>query len=103
MEPSKEHIRHSLLFCFNLKKSAAETYKMFCQAYGENIISISMCKNWFRQFKSGDFDVSDKECPRRPQILVDNELQKLLDEDSTQSTGQLAVQLGVDFSQFLVV
>ncbi|KYM84007.1 hypothetical protein ALC53_05626 [Atta colombica] len=32
-------MREALLFCFNLKKSAAESHRMFVEAYGDNAIS----------------------------------------------------------------
>ena len=33
--PIKQHLREALLFCFNLKKSAAEGHQLLCKAYGE--------------------------------------------------------------------
>ena len=59
--PTKQHLREALLFCFNLKKSAAEGHRLICEAYGEHAPSIKTCEDWLRRFKSGDFDTSDKE------------------------------------------
>lgn len=95
-EPNKRHLREALLFCFHLKKSAAEAHRMIQEAYGEGCVADSMCRGWFRRFKSGDFDVEDKERAGRPKTFVDQELETLLDEDSCQTQDELAKSLGVD-------
>ena len=51
--PTKQHLRKALLFCFNLKKIAAEGHRLLCEAYGEHGPSIKTCEYWFRRFKSG--------------------------------------------------
>lgn len=91
----KREMRTALLFCFRLKKTAAESHRMLVQAYGDNALSETTCRDWFRRFKSGDFDVGDKERPGQPKKFEDTELQSLLDEDDTQTQEQLAKQLGV--------
>lgn len=93
--PTKLHSREALLFCFHLKKSVAESYRMLCEAYGENAPSSSTCEYWFRRFKSGDFDTADKEREGRPPTFVDAELEAILDEDPCQTQEELATTLGV--------
>ncbi|UYV83948.1 SETMAR [Cordylochernes scorpioides] len=84
-----------LLFCFNLKKSAADGHQLLCEAYGERALSIKACEYWFPHFKSGDFDTGDKERGGRPIKSEDAELEALLDEDSSQTQEELAETLGV--------
>lgn len=93
--PNKEHLRTVLLFCFHLKKSAAEAERMLGEAYGSLAPSNTTCKEWYRRFKSGDFDLTDKERPGQPKKFEDPELQALLDEDPRQTQKMLAEQLGV--------
>ena len=88
-------MREALLFCFNLKKSAAESHRMLVEAYGDNALSDTTCRDWFRRFKDGNFDLSDKKRENRPRKVEDHELQALLDQDDTQSQKMLAEQLGV--------
>ena len=88
-------MREALLFCFNLKKSAAESHRMLMEAYGDNTLSETMCRDWFRRFNDDNFDPSDKKRENRSRKVEDYQLQALLDEDDTQSQKMLAEQLGV--------
>jgi len=91
----KKHMREALLFCFNLKKSAAESHRMLVEVYGDNALSETMCRDWFRQFNDDNFDLSDKKRENRPRKVEQCQLQTLLDENDTQSQKMLAEQLGV--------
>ena len=93
--PNKEHSRTALIFCFHLKKTAAESYRLLREAYGEHAPSQDTCERWFRRFKSGDFDVADKENGKPSKRYEDVELRALLDEDDSQTQKQLAEQLSV--------
>jgi len=78
-----------------LRKSAADGHRMLCEAYGEHAPSIKTCEYWFRRFKSGDFDTSDKAREGRPVQFEDAELEALLNQDSCQTQEELAETLGV--------
>ena len=78
-----------ILHYFISKKS----HRIFVKVYGEN---ASTCRDWFRRFKSGDFDLSNKDRGKSSKKFKNAELQALLDEDSTQTVKQLAKALGVD-------
>ena len=60
-EPNSRHLRGVLIFCFNMKKSAAEAHRnlRLSNTYGEAAISERTCREWFQRFKNGDFDVED--------------------------------------------
>lgn len=83
--PNKQHLREALLFCFNLKKNAAEARCLLEEAYGEHAPSKTTCEDWFKRFRSGDFDTKDKKRSGRPKTIEDADLQALLDEDDTQT------------------
>lgn len=95
MERTKLHFRHSLLLLFDLKKSAAEAHQTLVKAYGDQAPSYPNCRVWFQRFKSGDFDVNDKERPGQPKRFENDELQSLLDQNSAQTEKELAEALGV--------
>ena len=92
-EPNKRHLRELLIYFFNLKKSAAETYRLLVEAYGDAALSERSCREPFQKFKNGEFDVEDKEHSGRPKVYEDAELEALLDSCQTQK--ELAFTLGV--------
>ncbi|GFY11463.1 mariner Mos1 transposase [Trichonephila clavipes] len=53
-EPNSRHLREVLIFCFNMKKSAAEAHRMLSNTYGEAAISERTSREWFQRFKNGD-------------------------------------------------
>ena len=77
-------MREFLLFCFNLKKSAAESHRMLVEAYVDNTLSETS-RDWFRQFNNDNFDLSDKKRENRPRKVENCQLQTLLDEDDTRN------------------
>src|SRR5690625_2253179 len=93
--PQNSDLRSALIFCFHLKKTAAESHRMLVEAYGDDALGKSLCFERFKKFKSGDFDVRNEERGRPAKKFEDSELQELLDEDDTQTQQQLADQLNV--------
>lgn len=93
--PEKRHLREALLFLFHFKKKAIDAHQMLAEAYGDSAPSIRTCQEWFQRFKSGDFDVNDKDRPGQPKRLHDDEIQALLDMDDSQTQKQLAASLNV--------
>ena len=87
-EPNSRHLREVLIFCFNMKKAAAETHRMLSNIYGEAVISERTCREWFQRFKNGDF-----ECRRhsggREKVFEGAELEALLEQDSCQNQEEL--------------
>jgi len=39
---------------------------MFVEAYGDNALSETTCRDWFRRFNDDNFDLSDKKRENRP-------------------------------------
>ena len=57
-----------------------------------------MCRNWFQRFRSGDYDIHDKERSGQPKKFNDEQFEALLKESLTQTLKKLAEQLEVDKS-----
>ncbi|GFX67179.1 mariner Mos1 transposase [Trichonephila clavipes] len=83
--PPNHDLRTALIFCYHLKKNAAESYQMLIEAYGDNALSRAQCYRWFEEFQYGDFDVRNEERSRPPKKFEDAELQALLDEDDSRT------------------
>ena len=58
--PNSHHLREVLLHYFNSKKIATESHRNHVKVYGEHALSKTTCRDWFRRFNSGDFDLSNK-------------------------------------------
>ena len=93
--PEKVFLRVVLLHYFNMKKTAAESHRIWVEVYGEHALAERTCQKWFARFKSGDFGLEDEERPGQPKKLEDEELEALLDEDCCQTQGEFAESLGV--------
>ncbi len=91
--PTKQHLREVLFFFFNQKKKAAENFRLLQETYDKHAPTQSSCENWFKRFKSSDFDVSDKERSGQQKKLEDEKLEALLKENSAQTEKELAEQL----------
>ena len=94
-EPNSRHLREVLIFCFNMKKSAAEAHRMLSNTYGKAAISERTCREWLQRFKNGDFNVEDRHSDGREKVFEDAELEALLEQDSWQNQEELARSLGV--------
>ena len=59
-KPTSRHLREVLIFCFHLKKTAAEVHRMLSRTYGEATLSERTCHDWLQCFMSSNFDVEDR-------------------------------------------
>ncbi|GFT92622.1 mariner Mos1 transposase [Trichonephila clavipes] len=78
-----------------MKKSTAEAHRMLSNTYGRAAISERTCREWFRRFKNGDFEVENQHGGGREKSFEDAELEALLDQDSCQTQQELSGSLGV--------
>lgn len=85
---------------FNLKETVAKAHPLFQEAFGEHVLPQKACETWFNRFKSGDFEVSNKERGIPLKKFEGIKLQESLDEDDTQTQKELAEALNVSRSTF---
>lgn len=91
--PKKEHLREALLFCFHLKKCAAESHRMLSEAYGKHALSETCCRDWFRRFKLGDFDLQDKQRSGQPKRFSDEDLKKMVTKDQSKTIEKMSEEI----------
>jgi len=96
--PNKVFLRGILLHYFIQKKSAAEAHRILVETYGDNALSDTTCRDWFRRFKNNDFELEDKERSGAPTKFKDEELEELLDQDPCQTLAEFGKILQVDAS-----
>ena len=46
-KPNSRHLQEVLIFCFHLKKPAAEAHRMLSSTYGK-VLSERACRDWFQ-------------------------------------------------------
>ena len=90
--PGNYDLRTASIFCYHWKKTAAESHRMLVETYGEHALGKSQCFEWFKKFKSGDFDVRNEERGKSPKKIEDSELQALLDEDDAHITTRGSIE-----------
>ncbi|KAG5322723.1 MOS1T transposase, partial [Pseudoatta argentina] len=93
--PNKVYLREILLHYFIQKKSAAEAHRILVQTYGDNALSDTTSRDWFRRFKNNDFELEDKERSGAPKKFQDKKLEQLLDEEPSQTLSELGKILQV--------
>ncbi|EGI70038.1 Mariner Mos1 transposase, partial [Acromyrmex echinatior] len=76
------------------KKSAAKAHRMLVEV-GDTAPTDKSCREWFRRFKDGDFNVEDKPRSGQSKKFEDKELEALLEENQNQTQEELAESLGV--------
>ena len=60
--PNNRHLREIMIFFFYLKKTAAEAHRELQEVYRDAALSEKTCRDWYRRFKDGDFDVNGRPC-----------------------------------------
>ena len=69
--PTNYDLRTAVVFCYHLKETAAESYRMLVEAYGEHALGKTQCSEWFKKFKSGNFDVRNENRGKPPKKFED--------------------------------
>jgi len=91
--PENYDLRTALIFCYHLKKIAAESHRMLVEAYSVSMLLVN--HSALSGLKNSKVTIlRNEERGKPPKKFEDSELQTLLDENDAQ-TQQLADQLNV--------
>lgn len=94
MEKSKDHMRHCILYEYQLGHSAAEATRNICNAIGQGTVSTTTVYRWFERFDKNDNSLEDEARSGRPIELDIDKLNELVQSDPRQSSRCLASALG---------
>ena len=64
--PTNYDLRTALVFCYHLKKTAAEWHRILVEAYGEHALGKTQYFEWFKKLKSSNFDVRNEDRGKPP-------------------------------------
>ncbi|GFY67460.1 histone-lysine N-methyltransferase SETMAR [Trichonephila inaurata madagascariensis] len=92
MDVSKVLVRGCLLCDFKVGLSAAVSSRRICQAFGDSAVNERTTRRCFQKFRSRDLSLCDKARIGRSQALDDEALQAAIEEDNSQTGGELARQ-----------
>ena len=93
MEEKRVHIRHCLLFDFDLGVSATEAHRHLCQTEGRDAPSLNTCHYWYQPFRSGDRSLEDRPRSGRPSEVDLDAMLSLVEADPKATTRSLAATL----------
>ena len=86
------HLRHIMLWHFEKRMKAADSFREINQVFGEGTIGKRTVEEWFARFKNGDTSLEDKPGRGRPSDFDDQALLAAVEEDESLTTRMLANQ-----------
>ncbi|GFW22771.1 histone-lysine N-methyltransferase SETMAR [Trichonephila clavipes] len=98
MESDKQHFRHILLFYYRKGKNAVQARKKLTDVYGEGVLTVRQCQNWFAKFRSGNFDVEDAPRSGRPVEADKDAIKALVDANRRITTHEIGLRLNLSNS-----
>ncbi|PRD32311.1 UNVERIFIED_CONTAM: Histone-lysine N-methyltransferase SETMAR [Trichonephila clavipes] len=95
MDVSKKLVRGCLLYVFKVGLSAVASSHRICQVLGDSAVNERTVRHWFQKFRLEDLSLWVKARTGRPQTLDEEPLQVAIEEDSSQTCGELARQSNI--------
>ena len=92
------HIRHCILYEFELGHNASAAARNICAAIGDGTVADRTCRDWFKRFREGDTSLEDQPRSGRPLECDVAQLKALVEDNPRLTTRELAAMLGCSYS-----
>ncbi|CAD5207208.1 unnamed protein product [Bursaphelenchus okinawaensis] len=94
----KKVLRVIYLYEFKLNHSAPEAARNIEEVFGKGTAPVRTVQRWFTRFRSGDESLDNDVIPGRPSGVNDEVLRKIIEENPSKTTRDIARELGVSNS-----
>lgn len=94
MQNSKEHIRHCLLYEYQLGSTATAAARNICRVVDTDAVTHTTAARWFDRFRRGDYSLQDEARSGRPTTIDLSQLREAIESDPTLTTRSVARTLG---------
>ncbi|KAL2729108.1 Histone-lysine N-methyltransferase SETMAR [Vespula maculifrons] len=91
----KNQRKHIMLHCFTKDNSAKDTTTKICNVYRSYATSVLTIGSWFRRFRTGNFNLEDKEHSGRPFITNTKLIMAMVNENARYIIHELADILNI--------
>jgi len=95
MERHNVHLRHAMLFFFKKGCNAIQAKTEICAVYGDSAVSLVTVRKWFKRFKSGDFDLEDRERSGAPVRTHTDRIKAYVEENPRSAVRDVAEALEI--------